>query len=279
MTLTIDGLAFGYDEATVLEDVDLSVESGELVGLLGPNGSGKSTLLQCCNRLLEPDAGRVLLDGDRVDALETNERARRFGYVPQAESRAFPATVFETVLQGRRPHGGWSPSQSDREAVEAVLGRLGLEELAGRLLGELSGGQRQTVHLGRALVGDPSVLLLDEPTSALDLKHRLEVMDLVVEHVRERDVAGLIAIHDLNLAARYCDRVALLHEGSVHAVGSPDVLTPATVRTVYGVEVSVREHDGRRVIVPEAPADTAESTPGEFTSNLGRPSQPADADD
>lgn len=256
MTLGIDGLRFGYDEGPVLDGIDLTVESGELVGLLGPNGSGKSTLLQCCNRLLNPDDGCVVLENDRVGALDATERARRFGYVPQAESRAFPATVFETILQGRRPYGGWSPSRSDRAAVEAVIDRLNLDELAGRRVGDLSGGQRQKVHLGRALVGDPSALLLDEPTSALDLKHRLEVMDLVVTDVRDRGLAGLVAIHDINLAARYCDRVALLHEGSVYAVGSPDVLTPETVRTVYGVDVTVHDHDGRRLIVPEAPAES-----------------------
>jgi len=279
VSLGIQDLTFAYGEETILDGVDLTVESGELVGLLGPNGSGKSTLLQCCNHLLEPDGGRVVQAGDPVGALEAPERARRFGYVPQAESRAFPASVFETILQGRRPHGGWSPSQSDRAAVEAVLDRLDLEALAGRQVGDLSGGQRQKVHLGRALVGDPPVLLLDEPTSALDLKHRLEVMDLVVDDIRDRGVAGLVAIHDLNLAARYCDRVALLNEGSVYAVGAPDVLTPDTVRAVYGVEAAVRDHDGRRLIVPEAPADTAMPSHETVTADHDPPRQPADADD
>ncbi|MFB6202319.1 MAG: ABC transporter ATP-binding protein [Halorhabdus sp.] len=256
MSLDIQHLEFAYDEESVLEGIDLTARSGELLGLLGPNGSGKSTLLQCCNRLLEPDAGEVSLDGDRVGDLPADERACRIGYVPQAESRTFPTSVFETVLQGRRPHGGWTPSEKDRRAVQATIDRLRLDGLATRNVGDLSGGQRQKVRLGRALVGDPAVMLLDEPTSALDLRHRLEVMDLVIEYVQERDVAGLIAIHDLNLAARYCDRVALLADGEIHAVGKPDVLTPETVRAVYGVEVSVREHRDRRLIVPEAPART-----------------------
>ncbi|QGN06757.1 ABC transporter ATP-binding protein [Halorhabdus sp. CBA1104] len=256
MSLEIQHLRFAYSDEPVLDGIDLTAESGELLGLLGPNGSGKSTLLQCCNRLLEPDAGHVSLEGDPVGDLAADERARRIGYVPQAESQAFPASVFETILQGRRPHGGWTPSDRDREAVQVTIERLGLDGLVSRNVGDLSGGQRQKVRLGRALVGDPSVLLLDEPTSALDLKHRLEMMDLVVEHVRQRDMTGVVAIHDLNLAARYCDRVALLADGAVHAVGMPDVLTPETVREVYGVEASVREHRNRRLVVPEAPVGT-----------------------
>jgi len=268
VTLEIRGLQFAYGEESVLDGIDLTAESGELLGLLGPNGSGKSTLLQCCTRLLDPDCGEVILEGDRVGDLPADERARRIGYVPQTESRTFPASVFETVLQGRRPHGGWTPSARDREAVEVTIERLGIDGLAGRNVSELSGGQRQKVRLGRALVGDPSVLLLDEPTSALDLKHRLEVMELVVEHVRERDVTGLIAIHDLNLAARYCDRIALLADGEIYVVGAPDVLTPETVRAVYGVEASVREHRDRQLVVPEQPA-TASRADGQSIDRTG----------
>ena len=274
MTLTIADLRFSYDAEPVLSAVDLSVESGELLGLLGPNGSGKSTLLQCLNGILEPDAGTVRIDGDRVAKLTSDERARRCSYVPQAESGAFPATVFETVMQGRRPHGGWSPSARDREATAGVLDRLDIGDLADRQVSELSGGQRQKVRLGRALVGDPSVTLLDEPTSALDLRHQLEVMDLVVEHIRASEVAGIVAIHDLNLAARYCDRIALLADGEIHAVGPPEVLTPETIRTVYGVEASVRGHRDRQLIVPEAPAEKTHTA-----EQSDRQRQPASTDD
>ncbi|MFW5900729.1 MAG: ABC transporter ATP-binding protein [Halodesulfurarchaeum sp.] len=253
MTLQIRDLAFGYDEKPVLTGVELSVEAGELLAVLGPNGSGKTTLLQCINRILEPEGGCIEIDGDRVSNLSRQEAARRVGYVPQDEARAFPATVFETILQGRKPHGGWSPGQADREAVADAIEELGLGSLAMRQVDALSGGQRQKVRLARALVQNPSVLLFDEPTSALDLKHQLDVMELIVEHVRNEDVAALLAIHDLNLAARYCDRVALLREGDVYTVGEPDVLTPETIRSVYNVEATVRQHNGHRVIVPEQP--------------------------
>ncbi|AWB26294.1 ABC transporter ATP-binding protein [Halococcoides cellulosivorans] len=255
MTLQIDDLHVGYDER-VLDGLSLRVEAGELLGVLGPNGSGKSTLLQCVVGLLDPDAGSITLDGTPIDHLASDERARRVGYVPQSESRAFPATVFETILQGRRPHGGWAPSARDRAAVRETIDRLGLADLATRKIADLSGGQRQKVRLGRALVGDPEVLVLDEPTSALDLQHRLRVIDEIRRQVGD-DVAGIVAIHDLTLAARSCDRVALLADGQVHAVGGPEILTPERIEAVYGVEASVLTHRDRRVIVPDAPVPSA----------------------
>lgn len=258
MTLEITDLSFSYGDVTVLEGVDLTVQSGEVVGLLGPNGSGKSTLLKSIHRIHDPDSGTITIDGNRIDDLTSRELARAASYVPQHDDGAFPATVFETVLQGRRPHGGWSPSERDREAVAAVLERLEMEQFATRRMGDLSGGQQQKVRFGRALVGDPSVMVLDEPTSALDLKHQLDVMELVSTHVRERGVAVITALHDLNLASRYCDRIALLHDGEIHVVGRPAVLTPETIRTVYGVDVSVVHNGSRRVIVPEAASDPDE---------------------
>ena len=293
MTLQIRDLAFGYDEEAVLAGLELSVEAGELLAVLGPNGSGKTTLLQCVNRILEPEGGSIEIDGDCVSHLSRQEAARRVGYVPQEEASAFPATVFETILQGRKPHGGWSPGQADREAVAAAIEQLGLGSFAMRQVDALSGGQRQKVRLARALVQNPSVLLFDEPTSALDLKHQLDVMELIVEHVRNEEVAALLAIHDLNLAARYCDRVALLQDGEVYTVGEPDVLTPETIRSVYDVEATVRQHNGHRVIVPEQPtsgnqqglladpieAEHSTETVDQSTNSEDRSGRPASLDD
>jgi iron complex transport system ATP-binding protein len=273
VTLEIHDLAFAYEDESVLEGIDLTAESGQLLGFLGPNGSGKSTLLQAINRILDPDRGTVRIDGDLVSESSRNEIARRVGYVPQEEQSAFPATVFETILQGRRPQGGWSPSKRDRQAATAMIERLDLEAFTNRRVSDLSGGQRQKVRLGRALVGEPSVLSLDEPTSALDLKHQLDVMDLIVEHVRERDVAGLIAMHDLNLAARYCDRIALLFDGEIYDVGGPDVLNPETIRTVYGVEATVQHHGDRRLVVPETAVDRKRAPEAELAFRI-----PADDD-
>ncbi|RZV06353.1 iron complex transport system ATP-binding protein [Natrinema hispanicum] len=256
MTLEITDLRFQYGDSTVLDGINMRVDAGEIVGLLGPNGSGKSTLLKSIPRIHNPDAGQITIDGRNVEAFSPNELARVASYVPQHNDSALPATVFETVLQGRRPHGGWSPSEADREAVTEVLERLEIEQFATRRMSDLSGGQQQKVRFGRALVGDPSVMVLDEPTSALDLKHRLDVMELVSTHVQNRDVAVVAALHDLNLATRYCDRIVLLHNGRIYDAGSLEILTPDTIRTVYGANVSVVRHDGERFILPNTSSRT-----------------------
>jgi iron complex transport system ATP-binding protein len=267
VTLEITGLTFAYGDDPVLEGVDLSVADGELVGLLGPNGSGKSTLLECTNRILEPDAGSVTVDGDRVADLGRNGTARKIAYVPQSERSAFPATVFDTILMGRRPHSGWTPSEADRRVVADVVDALELSAFATRSVDELSGGQRQKVRLGRALVQDTSALLLDEPTAGLDLKHQLSVLDRLREHVDATSVSGLVAMHDLNLAARYCNRVALLSEGTLTVVGDPDELTGETIESVYDVEVTIARAADRRLVVPERPVMDGEASVEDATTD------------
>lgn len=252
MILDIQGIEFAYDSESVLDGVTLSVDQGELLGLVGPNGSGKSTLLRCLNRILEPDDGTVFVDGEALDQLSREEIARRVGYVPQDETSAFPATVFDTILLGRKPHVRWRASDADREVTSQMIERLGLEPFALRSIDELSGGQRQKVLIGRALVQEASVLLLDEPTSSLDVRHQLEVLELVRSQVTD-GISGVLAIHDLNLAMRYCDSLALLCDNKIRAAGGPEILTAETIREVYGVEATVTEHDGRRIVIPERP--------------------------
>jgi len=250
--LHVSGLTFAYGEEPIVDGVDLSVAAGELLGIVGPNGSGKSTLLRCLDRILEPDAGSVSVDGDDLAALGRREIARRIGYVPQEDRRTFPATVFDTILLGRTPHAGWRTSEDDREAVAGVIDRLGLGSYTLRSIDELSGGQRRLVSIGRAIVGEPSVLLLDEPTAGLDVRHRLELLELLRE-VCADGTAVVMVIHDLNLAARYCDRLAMLREGRVVAAGDPGTLTPETIREVYDVEATVTDHGDRRLVIPERP--------------------------
>jgi iron complex transport system ATP-binding protein len=263
VTVEVRDLSFAYGEEPVLDGVDLTVDDGELVGLLGPNGSGKSTLLECCNRILAPDAGSVRIDGVRVADLGRDETARLVGYVPQSESSAFPATVFDTILMGRRPHAGWTPSEADRDAVADVIEALDLSAFAMRTVDELSGGQRQKVRLGRALVQEASALLLDEPTAGLDLKHQLSVLDHLAAHVQGGALSGIVALHDLNLASRYCDRVALLSDGRLAVVGDPSDLTPGTIEEVYDVEVTIAQAAGRRIVIPERPVGRREAPIGD----------------
>lgn len=250
--LDVDGIEFAYDSSPVLDGVTFSVERGELLAVIGPNGSGKSTLLQCLNRLHEPADGAIYIDGDDLESLNRDEVARTVGYVPQRETRMFSSTVYDTILLGRKPHVNWRVSEQDRTVVERIIEQLGLESLALRPLDELSGGQRQKVLLGRALAQEASVLLLDEPTSSLDMRHQLEVLELVTDQVTD-GMAAVLAIHDLNLAMRFCDSIALLCENEIVAAGDPDMLTDELLADVYNVEVTVTEHSGRPIVIPERP--------------------------
>jgi iron complex transport system ATP-binding protein len=251
MSIQVDNLYFNYGKTAVLSDIMLQVTDGEVVSLVGPNGAGKSTLLKCMNRILRPARGTIRMDGKDIHGMGMKKMARFFGYVPQTTLHTFPATVFDTVLLGRRPYVGWTVGDEHREIVYEMLIKMDLDHLALRQFNELSGGEQQRALIARALVQEPRVLLLDEPTSNLDLKHQLEVLDHVVDIVKEKDVSVLMAIHDLNLAAQYSDRLVFLKKGKILMNGTPgETLMPRTIRTVYDVDVIVNHDTDRPHIVP-----------------------------
>ncbi|MDO9082722.1 MAG: ABC transporter ATP-binding protein [Humidesulfovibrio sp.] len=230
-------LHFSYPDRPVLSGVSLTLAPGEVLAVLGPNGAGKSTLLRCLAGTLSP-LGRVELGGRVLADIPPRERAQLMAFVPQHIPARLPLTIFEAVLMGRRPYLSWRPRPEDLDAVWEALDMLGLTELAGREFGEISGGQRQKVALARALAQQSRLLVMDEPTSSLDLRHQMEVMALLCALAEEQDTGVVLAVHDLNLAARFAHRVLLMHRGRVFADGPPeDVLTEDSIRTVYGVDV------------------------------------------
>lgn len=255
LMLKVSDLVFAYSGVKILDKISLELEGAEVLGVIGPNGAGKSTLIRCMNRVLNPQSGTIALEGVDIRDITRMEIARKMGYVPQASKNSFPATVFDTVLMGRRPHGGWKSSSSDvRKALE-VLKLLSLQGLAMRDFTELSGGQQQKVVLARALVQEAEVLLLDEPTSNLDIRQQLDTMEIIRKMVEDRGISALMAVHDLNLAARYADRILMLKGGCVYDAGEPfSVLTEENIRAVYGVEAAVKEDGGRPCIVLRGPA-------------------------
>ncbi|MEU6126262.1 ABC transporter ATP-binding protein [Streptomyces sp. NPDC047123] len=239
--LRTEGLSYEVAGRALVDAVDLSAAPGETVGVVGPNGSGKTTLLRCVYGTLHPTAGRALLDGDDLHALSAKARARRLATVPQDGQAAFELTVRQVVAMGRSPHKRFweADTAADEDLVTAALARVGVADLADRVFPSLSGGERQRALVARALVQEPTLVVLDEPTNHLDIRYQLEILSFV----RGLGTTNLLALHDLNLAAYYCDRLYVLDAGRVVASGTPEkVLTAELLATVYGVTAEVDVH-------------------------------------
>ena len=232
--IRIDDVAKAFGDVQVLDGVDLTVEKGEFVGLVGPNGAGKTTLLRTVNGALTPDAGDVFVGDDRVHDLSSRAVSRRVATVPQDTSVRFAFDVADVVAMGRTPHRSRLRSDPDQSNhVDAALDRTETTHLRERRIDTLSGGERQRVFVARALVQDAPVLVLDEPTANLDVNHATQTLALVRELANE-DRTVLAAIHDLESAARFCDRLALVHDGRIVDQGSPtDVLTTEALETAF----------------------------------------------
>lgn len=258
--LEIRHLTLSYGERVALRDVSLSLARGELLGVVGPNASGKSSLIRAVTNVVAPQRGEVWLDGSPVRRLSQRELALRVAVVPQNPSLPEAFTALEVVLMGRTPHLGLlqSEGRADWAAVRHALEQTDAWHLADRRIGELSGGERQRVVLARALAQEAPLLLLDEPTAHLDVGHQAEVLELMqrlchTDGADGRSKAVLAVVHDLTLAAQYCDRLAMLSEGRLVALGSPhEVLSPQLLASVYRTQVSVFPHPitGRPVVTP-----------------------------
>ncbi|MFN8624613.1 MAG: heme ABC transporter ATP-binding protein [Candidatus Binatia bacterium] len=243
--LSLGRVTFRYRPTPALADVSLDVARGEILGILGPNGSGKSTLLRIMSGVLRPQSGTVRWLGRPLARMRRAELARQMAVVPQGGTIEFPFSVMEVVLMGRAPHLGGFAFEGDRDVhvAEAAMQRTGTLHLAHRSIHELSGGERQRVILARALAQEPQLLLLDEPGAFLDIRHAVELYDLLRDLQAEGMTIATV-LHDLNLAALYCDRLALLKDGRLVRRGAPaEVITYATVKDVYGTEVYVDTND------------------------------------
>lgn len=255
--LTAENIVFGYDNHPVLHGASLALCSGDLVALIGPNGSGKTTILKLLSGILEPQQGRILWDGQSLRAADRRARARRIAVVPQELNIPFAFSVAEIVGLGRTPHLRTLSieTQLDREAVSMAMRMTGIQNLANRLFGELSGGEQQRTVIAMALaqiapgMGEEGarVLLLDEPTVHLDINHQLEILELVRKLNRDFHLAVLATMHDLNLAAMYFDRLVLLKDGKIVTEGEPSiVLSKERVKDVFDTEVLVQPHPARQ---------------------------------
>jgi iron complex transport system ATP-binding protein len=240
--LHASGLGLGYGDRLVVQDLDLDVEQGTVTSVIGPNGCGKSTLLRALGRLLSPRSGQVLLDGKRIDKLPTKDVAKTVGLLPQTPAAPEGLTVADLVARGRHPHQTWYRqwSPADEAAVADALKLTGMQEHAQRVVDELSGGQRQRAWISMTLAQGTELLLLDEPITYLDLAHQVDVLDLVQNLHTTRGTTVVMVLHDLNLAARYSDRLVAMRSGQVVAQGSPvDVLTEELLRDVFDLDAKI----------------------------------------
>lgn len=272
ITVEVDGLTFGYNlkkrPIPVLEDITLEIEGAQLLSILGPNGVGKSTFIHCMNRILEPTAGAVMINGCPIQDIALKDMAKLTGYVPYASSDSFPLTVTDTVLMGRHPHSKMGSLDEDLGIVEETLKLIGIEDLADRMFNELSAGQHQKVMLARGLAQRPRILFLDEPTSNLDVKYQLEITRLLRRLSRDRNMLVIMISHDINIAAKYSDNILMLLGGKIYALGTPsEVITSENLKAVYDVDTKIVDDNGRphMILVDESVDDCA----GDFSVGVG----------
>jgi iron complex transport system ATP-binding protein len=251
-------LQFSYTSKPVLRDISMTVGSGEFVAFIGPNGAGKSTLLKILAGVIRGYAGTAEFQGRMLSSFSANNLAKRVAFVPQETHMVFPFTVGEIVMMGRLPHrsvGNLFDTRTDTQYTRRAMELTDITSLSGRTFNELSGGERQRTVLASALAQDPQTLLLDEPTSHLDLKHQIQFYDILENLNRDRQMTVVSVTHDINLAARYAQRVIALRDGIVVADGSPNnVLTPEHLYDVFEITAAVfkRPDDRGNYIIPTA---------------------------
>ncbi len=243
--LRLNHISASYHDLPVLEDISLHIRSGRFYGIIGPNGAGKTTLLKIMTGIKKPDTGEVLLKDKGIGSLSGKKIARTMAVVPQSSFIPPLFTVEEVVSMGRYPYSRFrfSETDTDRASVRSAMEKTGVEAFCLKVIHELSGGQRQEVIIARALAQTPEILMLDEPTANLDIKHQMKILGLTASLVKNEALAAVMVIHDLNLASRFCDRLFLLHNRKILAMGEPKaVLTPDNLKTAYEVEAVIREN-------------------------------------
>ena len=242
--LDVKSLSYMYDEKVVLDQISLGIKSGEILGILGPNGCGKTTLLKNLNKNLKPHGGCVLIDGEDMEGISKKEIAQSIAAVPQSNEIRFAFTVREIVTMGRMPfqESFRGETSADIEIINKAMEQTGLNEFADRFINTLSGGERQRAIIARAITQTPKIILMDEPTLHLDINMQFEVLDLIQKLSKENGLAVVIVSHDLPMVTRYCDRMILIHEHKVFAMGAAEeILTKENMRTVFNVDAELEK--------------------------------------
>lgn len=250
MQIKVDDISFSYNGFRALNHISFKAGNGDMLAIIGQNGSGKSTLLKCISRILKVNEGIIKIDEIPLNSIPASKLARLIAYIPQSEETVNGLNVFDTVLLGRKPYITGSPTLSDMELVARLLARMELEQVAMRPVNTLSGGQQQRVFIARALAQQPTILLLDEPIANLDINHQMKVMKLLQQLTRE-GILVIITIHDINMAARFCNKALMLKQGKVFASGLQSVYTPENIENLYDIRVDVLHHNDCICIIPQ----------------------------
>ncbi|WP_418535427.1 ABC transporter ATP-binding protein [Odoribacter laneus] len=250
MRIKVNHISFSYNQLQALKDISFEVDTGDMLAIIGQNGSGKSTLLKCMNRILKINQGSIEINERPLSAISPAKLSQIMAYIPQTEEARTGLTVFDTVLLGRKPYISGKPSAHDLEFVSELLFRLELEEEAMRTINTLSGGQQQRVFIARALAQQPSILLLDEPIANLDIYHQMKVMKLL-QQLSAEGITVIITIHDINMAARFCNKALMLKQGTVFASGDQSVYVSANIEYLYDIEVEVVRYKDNICIMPK----------------------------
>jgi iron complex transport system ATP-binding protein len=255
--LRLDSVTLGYQRRPVIKAMSLEAKPGQVLGLVGPNGCGKSTLIKALSRVIAPYSGSILLNGRDISRIPRMELARLVAVVPQMPLLPSSFTAFEIVLMGRNPHLGLLQPEGKQDIAVAwrSMEQTGTQQLAHRKVGRLSGGEIQSVVIARVLAQQTQAILLDEPTSNLDIGRQIEVLDLIKGLCLRQNLTVVIALHELNLAAQYCDRLVLIDNGEIYCQGAPaEVITKDNIRQVYDSSSYIYSHplSGLPVVLPTA---------------------------
>lgn len=251
MEICVKKLSFSYRNGfQALRNISFSTREGDILAIIGQNGSGKSTLLKCLNRILKTPDGSIEIDGVPLNRFSPGKLSKLIAYIPQSEESVTGLSVFDTVMLGRKPYIRHKPSAEDMNRVVRLLHHLELEGVAMRPISTLSGGQQQRAFIARALAQEPSALLLDEPIANLDINHQMKVMRLLQQLTR-KGMTVVITIHDINMAARFCNKALMLKQGCVFASGLQSVYTPENIGNLYDIEVDVLRHREKIWIIPK----------------------------
>lgn len=248
--IEISGLDFSYGKKKILEDISFSTEDRRTVSILGPNGAGKTTLLKCICGQLKTVPGVVKVDGQDVSGISGRQLSRSLGYVPQHHVRSLD-TVFDSILIGRRPYVNWTPRKADIEIVWRTIRMLKMEHIALSPLNRISGGELQKVGIARAMVQNPSTIILDEPTNNLDVANQHMIMHMLNDIATSNNLSFMMTMHDINLAAYYSDYLIFLSGGQIVASGSPEIITPELILAVYGIDCNIEHIRDSVFVIPK----------------------------